>query len=284
MFNISFVKTSLRFIFLVLLIISTTVSAQIISEETTVSNKLKSEFKINKINRIGNNPIIDEAFNSVINDFQLLNRLEGYTIIEDALEVYRNNPSNLLGRIVYFEKDKIDLGGFSVLPKDLDKTIFISTVPKDGLVTFHRIKKSQEHKVSLFGTFDIEDDELIEYSITEVNKAMLDPSTIKQAFLEGYLDYWAKDPATLDKLKTMEYIEAVIVFEFKYRRYKNKGKKISAENIPITSALLSFSNSFYESTERMERVFKVGLLTVPLSRLYDEINAFRQSLEGSNKD
>lgn len=189
---------------------------------------------------------------------------------KNGLETFRENLDDLLGRIVYMDEQSAEIGLLKFSSDSAASKIF---VPKDGLLKSERINSTKGTNIGLFVNVELKEEEMLEYTFDDVNRAILPPSGIDQTRLTEFVQnmYTNHNPEQDYKNHSAHIIMGVTVSEIKYRKYTKSSKKLNADNIPKISSIFSFDNYFYTTYDLFERRFIIGLSLVNLEKAYNEL-------------
>ncbi|MDT7832441.1 hypothetical protein RQM59_08620 [Flavobacteriaceae bacterium S356] len=181
-----------------------------------------------------------------------------------GIETYRQNLDEVLGRLIYYDNGKYNIGLFTVKN---DTTKVASFVPENGRLISHKLTKNSSKSISLFINASATDDRIYEYYVTDISRAVLKNKDLNIKRLTNLTNEMSKE-----SLKYFYVITGVTVTEIYKREFKKKTKKIRADKFPISGTAISFGGSFFVSNENFERQYKVGLTVSRLDIVKTEIN------------
>lgn len=197
-----------------------------------------------------------------------LSNLMTRTYIKDEdLSAYRQDLNLLLGTLVYVHKDYTKTGAMRFL-KDGYKVK--SKIPSNGLMESYTFTNKDNTSLGLFLKLQVSDEEVAQYTISDVSRAVLDTDYIDDTkVLTGYksLSELAKN-----NNETLYLIKAITVTEIVSKKYKKKGNKITVSNLPAPASAFAFDKSLYTSSSKFRREYQIGLNIVELERIIAEKN------------
>lgn len=175
-----------------------------------------------------------------------------------GLEAYKDNLSNLVGKLIMVDNNKSTL-----LFEDFKKDTIASSqfVPKDGEIETFKYKKGDDVNLGLFISANLKSEEIIEYSISDVSRMVIKEKELDKVKLKQKLE-------TLEKYyegKKFKIVLGVTVTEITSKKFIKNSKTIKANSFPALGSAFSFDSHFYISTENYKRIYRIGFTAFEIS-------------------
>ncbi len=177
----------------------------------------------------------------------------------NSLDDYREDLPKLVGLIATKNDDDYSVGIISFLKDSAKLTM---AVPKDGVLLERNLEKKDEKKLGWILSFDLEDNQILQYIIEDQARVVLDDKNINLDKLKRIFD---KSNWKNHYLITLATSTAIT-----YRSLRKVGKAIKVGDIPLLGSAISANSSIYISESSMQRNFKVGLRLVPVQTILEE--------------
>lgn len=182
-----------------------------------------------------------------------------------GIEAFRENLSELLGRIIIKENGGNEIGFLSI-KKDSAK--IQSFVPTQNKLISHKLTKNSSAAISIFINASATDEKIYEYLVTDISRAILEAKNVDKELLKR-----ATTIAEKDELTKYYIITGVTVTEISKREFAKKERRINATNFPLSGIAISFDGNFYVSDDSFEREYKIGFTISSLSKIKREVDA-----------
>ncbi|KQC33393.1 hypothetical protein AAU57_08760 [Nonlabens sp. YIK11] len=197
-----------------------------------------------------------------------MNMLKDRTYVKNAgIDVYRDKLELLLGRIVYKSPNGMKVGGIQFSKDDYKPKV---ETPKNGELESHIYKDERNTSFGLFIGVNLNEKEIANYTVTDILKAVLDSKYIDdKKLVNGITAMRTLAQANDEK---MYLISGITVTEITSKKFKEKGNKITVNNLPSPASAFSFENKLYTSNTSFKRTYQVGLSVTDLDVYVAERN------------
>jgi hypothetical protein len=185
----------------------------------------------------------------------------GRTYIPNAgLPDYRDDLSKLLGLIVTKENLEYTVG---VVPFVKDKSELKVSVPKNGVLVERKVEKKDEKKLGWILSVELDDSEILNYTIEDLSRAILDFEQMDVEKLQAVFNESNWNDRFIIVLATATAIT--------HKTHRKKGRRIRFDEIPLIGSAISANSNIYISNESLQRDFRVGLRLVSIKSIIEEI-------------
>lgn len=206
--------------------------------------------------------ITDPIPNALINVFDRL------YIDKQGIEAYRQNLSELLGRIVTKGEEGNVIGP---IPVKYDTAVIKTFTPENNRLISHRLTKNSSAALSLFINASATDDKIYEYMVTDISRAILNYLQIDKDRLKNATVF-----KNIEQIENKYIITGVTVTEIVKREFTKQSKKIKASEFPLSGVAVSFDGNFFTSNENYEREYKLGFTVTSLNKIKEELNILKK--------
>lgn len=204
---------------------------------------------------------LDSSVNiEMISDKSLIpSAFRGRVYTKEPLDGYREDLTDLVGLIATKRNDQYSVG---VVSFAINAPEFKAIIPKNGTLVERTIEKKNEKKLGWILSIELEDNEMMKYTIQDQARAILTDKNIDFNKIKAVFNESNWENRFLIVLATST--------EITHRRHTKRGRRVRFDEIPVLGSAFSANSSVYISNEALQRDYKVGLRLVSIQDILEQ--------------